>query len=651
MPRIFAIALLLSAPPSLSPHERELLLAQIENLHRSLAARNGPEELGLAGVRVEIRPEEVQSRRLAGCDLVRTPVRLRGQAGAVLGWLSEARRRGLACKSPLSAGAGEGPGRPVDLRVILWHLAPGPFDARAGDRELKKLRDDLLWLQRQLGDVSGLLALLDVLLDTEGVRLQQARWKGGRLEITAQAVDEAARKAFGEAVDARLDRLSRRPVKTGQVRVMGVQDRKLAPSGLHMSGLAAADALLVAASLARAEILLIDRNLPRLDGHEDPPDADALLERLAARLPLQKGRFGAVLVRAEALAPGPPDADPIAEAPVDLVLRRAPPSAAWRLVASATRTGLLAPRAPKVELTAVLRRRSARQVASMLAWAQGLAIHGDRKLALLLPTGTDPPEPDPGAKGDPISLYAQSAPLAELIAGMTGLPRILDCAPIPATVDLRVRGVSAQRLLSGLLLANGRKLVKREVIGFLLPESEEISLDDAISACPKDEIIERDRPGDDRLAAVIEDQQSLMALVADGGRWRWVSPGDELGDGRRVLRIRPDRLELQGPGGRTDQLGFGPAPDQSAAPSSRPGPTRQGLSDMRLAATALMSGSRPKAVLEDRQGHAHLVGSGDGVGRRCGRIEAVLPGRLLIRLGCPRDHEPERVTMGLHPSF
>ena len=94
-------------------------------------------------------------------------------------------------------------------------------------------------------------------------------------------------------------------MKTGQVRVMGVQDRKLAPSGLHMSGLAAADALLVAASLARAEILLIDRNLPRLDGHEDPPDADALLERLAARLPLQKGRFGAVLVLAESYQPYP----------------------------------------------------------------------------------------------------------------------------------------------------------------------------------------------------------------------------------------------------------------------------------------------------------------------------------------------------------
>ena len=101
-----------AAPPAaaeaLSRHQRELLLAQLEDLQARLAAAAGPAALADQAVAVELL-KDAEARGWAGAVLERAPVRLRGQAGVTWG------QRWVA-----------GPGRRSALRVSLWRLRPDP---------------------------------------------------------------------------------------------------------------------------------------------------------------------------------------------------------------------------------------------------------------------------------------------------------------------------------------------------------------------------------------------------------------------------------------------------------------------------------------------------------------------------------------------
>ena len=70
-----------------------------------------------------------------------------------------------------------------------------------------------------------------------------------------------------------------------------------------------------------------------------------------------------------------------------------------------------------------------------------------------------------------------------------------------------------------------------------------------------------------------------------------------------------------------------------------------GLIVARLAPEVKGSGSPALALVEDRRGHVHRLAVGNAVGRRCGRVSAVLAGAVEIALGCPRPPEPAAVVL------
>lgn len=626
-----------AAADALSPHQRELLLAQLEDLQARLAAESSPAALAEQAVAVELRAG-AETRGWAGAVLERSPVRLRGQAELVLRRLANAARRGLIARPPWRLRSLAGTGRPIALDISLWRLRPEPFDDAAADRALIDLRDNLLWHERGRGQVDGRLALLDALARFETVRLDEARRRGPRLTLQARALDAAARRAYVELVAERVAALARPPELEAAVAAPPPlpAPQPDAPAGLALFDCPLADAVLLAGSLARAELLLLAEPGRRLSGRQPGADAAARLAAVIAASGLDQARFGAVRLLGHGLGERPP---PLVEQPgraVELVLKQQPPAAAWRLLDGALEPGLLVAGDPRRRLSAVLRRRAAGQVARLLAWVQGLRGHGDDALLLLLPADRDPPAPDPRAVLERVGLRTRAAPLAELVAGLIGRERVQRCGPAAAPVELRVAGVAGGRLLAGLLAAAGRELALDDAGARLHPPAAA----DCDAPQPSAE------PAAPRLAAVLTSAQGNRALVGGPGGWRWLAAGDALDAGRRVLAVTAGEL-LAGQGLHATRLALaGPSrrrrPERAAA---QPGPTRQGLSDLRLAATALVPGSPALALVEDRRGHVHRLAVGNAVGRRCGRVTAVLDGAVEITLGCPRGPEPPEVVL------
>ncbi len=625
------------AAAALSQHQRELLLAQLEDLQARLAAAAGPAALADQAVAVELL-ENAETRSWAGAVLERAPVRLRGQAELVLRWLAAAERRGIIARPPWRLRSLAGPGRPIALEISLWRLRPEPFDAQAADRALMDLRDNLLWHERGRGQVDGRLALLDALARFETVRLEEARRRGPRLKLRARALDAAAGRAYSELVAERVAALARPPELDSAVAAPppAPAPQPDAPAGLALFDCPLAEALLLAASLARAELILLAEPGRRLSGRHPGADAAARLDSVIAASGLDQARFGAVRLLGRGLGERP---GPLVERPgraVELALRRRPPAAAWRLLDGALEPGLLVAGEPRRRLSAVLRRRAAGQVARLLAWVQGLRGHGDDALLVLLPAGRAAPAPDARALPQRVSLRARAAPLAGLVAGLVGREQVQRCGPAAEPVDLRVASVAGGRLLAGLLAAAGRELTLDGERARLHPPGR---ADCTAPAAPAG-------PAEPRLAAVLTSAQGNRALVGGPGGWRWLAAGDALDSERRVLAVTAGEL-LAGQGLRASRLTLAGAgrrqrPERAAA---RPGPTRQSLSDLRLVATALVPGSPALALVEDRRGHVHRLAVGNAVGRRCGRVSAVLAGAVEIALGCPREPEPAAVVL------
>ena len=631
------------ADAGLTTHTRELLLAQIEDLYSRLSAPEDTRTFDSRQLQVQIPSGAETVRSFAGCTLTRTPVRVEGQVGVVVRWLDAAARSHWVPKAPLTAQLLPGPGRRIQLETVLWHLLPKAPDLKAKDEALKKLRDNLRWQEANLTDATALLRLVLSALDHETTRIDRLSLAEGRLELSGRAIDAASRELMIESMQAARKNLAKPPALSTQIQAdPGVEPDPLR-QGMSMAGLPAGTAVLLAAESSGTEVLVVAPTSAKLDGNLAPDDKISMLDRIVARAGLTSKRSGAVFVAGVLATEHPPALESLAQTPVELLFREVDPADAWNVLAPLADTGLLAP-AGQVRLTSVLRRRSARQVTGLLAWAQGLAPHDLDGLVVFLPQGAKSPLADTRAENRPVSLVARAAPLAALVAGLTGKP-IRDCTPGRPRVDLRVKRTDAKMLLAALLASSDRKLVQDEQGGRLLAPGQDSASD---SACVEDPGSESGQP---QLLAVLGPRGKRRALLDGGGQLAWLGSGDRLCDGSLVLKIKLTHLVLKAASGRPARLGFPIGTNAPDKPAVRPGPSHQSLADLRLAATSLLPSAKSRAVVVNRQGRVFLLAPGDRIGRRCGRVESILPGKLSIQLDCAREQEPDRALMLLKPSF
>lgn len=631
--------LLAGAGEKLDTHERELLLARLEDLAGRLAAAQDdrlPDRLGSRQGRLEVELEPQRGRTLAGVVLERTAVTLKGRPELVLVWLGKIPDSRSALTPPCSLRALE---QGFELQLAAWRVRGQRPDPQAPDDELIKLRENLEWFEKRRESLAGYVALLQPLLDAEAVLVSAARLRQDTLTITAQACDRAAREAFTQELARRAAQFS----KSTRLDLRGLTVRPEKPvsgAGLHARDLDPADALLLCCRADQAQVIAAWNPGPPLSAHVAPGEgagpAGPLLDPLLERLELPARRLGALVVASDRLRGKPPDAGMLPQRPISLQFGKVSPQNLFILLSKASRVGVIPPASGQA-LTVLVRDLPLRNLASAALWALGLVPAGDNKLMAMLPPGREVPAVARG-EADRVELSAADAPMSRLVDALAGRPGVIACREDPP-LTLRVRDVAGNRLLALLLAGQGQTLRRSGGKTLMLPAGADPG------ACrTKPEI-----QAADRLYAVLRGKKKSVALLNDGGRLRWVAEGESLGDGRELRRIRSSRAVLRGPGGRLISLVPHPEPDCAGAGCApRFDPTGTPLARFRLAGTA-ESGKRAAAALVDAGGQVHIMHVGQLLGRRCGRITRIAPGRIEVEMECGQEYDPRAVWLSLRP--
>ncbi len=643
---VLAIPLLAYAQKELTPRERELLLARVEDLADRMAAAPdyrlpGELESRYARLDIELRPEPGQT--LAGMSLQRTRVALKGEPGLVLAWLNQLRGSRIALTPPYSLRALKAG---FELRLSAWRVQGQRPDPRAPDDDLNGLRENLEWFEKRLEALSAYIAFLQPLLDAEAVLVSAARLEQNEISLTARACDRPAREAFIQELARRAAQISK------SIRLdwkgLEVQPAKAASgSGLHARDLDPDDAILLACQVDAAQVIAAWKPTSPLSGHiaaATGAPKGALLNPILKELGLPAKRLKNVLVASARLSGQPPRVKMFPGRPITLEFSRISPQNLFILLSEASRVGVIPPASGQT-LTIRVRDLPVKTLVSGALWALGLVPVGDDKLMACLPAGRQAGLPKgvqiPGPAGGGaglLDLSASDAPMSQLVDALSGRPGVTACGQDPL-LTLRVRDVDGDRLLA-FLLAGRERTLKRSG-GKLLMLARDAHVD------PQDCRTSTKAPAADRLYAVLQGNQASLALLKDGGRLRWLAEGESLQDGRELRRISTSRAVLRDAGGKLASLFPRPEPGCTGAGCPlRFDPTAIPLCRLRLAGTVVI-GKQAAGALLDGEGNLYLVRVGHPVGRRCGRVARILPGKIQVELGCGREYDVKGVWVSL----
>jgi len=637
MRRIFLATILLfpllAEAGDLTAHQRELLLARLEDLAGRLSAK--PDDVVPGGF--EVRGQNLKAvltaepgHNLAGVSLEKTAVILKGGPEMVLAWLDKLRDSHVALTPPCHLRA-EDEGYAV--RLIAWRVQGDRPDPEASDEDLLKLQENLEWFEKQRSNLPGYIGFLRPILDVEAVDVRAARLEKGVITIDALACDRAAREAFIKELALRAADLS----KSIHLDWKGLKvhpAEKVEGGGLIMRDLDPADALLLAGEVERAQVIAALENNRPLTGRI-PDNKSGLLAQVLSRLKLASQKLGVVVAAAGGLSKRPTGADMFPERPITLQFRKVTPENLFVLLSEVSRVGVIPPASDRM-LTILVREMPIRNLAATVLWTLGLHPNGDEKIFTALPPDVAPAI----LKGEPggVDLSAAEAPLSLIVDALSGRPGVIACGEDPR-LTLRVRDASRRNLLELLLTGRGMKLQKSGSKTYLVPK--DAGLDPG--KCTEKPLAATA----DRLYAVVKDGKKSLALVNDSGRLRWVARGDKLKDGREMRRIKTSRAVLRGPDRKLVSL-F-PKAESECGPAgclNRLDPTAKALSRFRLAGTAITK-ERAAAALVDDAGQVYLVRQGHLVGRRCGRITAMEAGRIKVEMGCAQEYDPKVVWISL----
>jgi hypothetical protein len=330
------------------------------------------------------------------------------------------------------------------------------------------------------------------------------------------------------------------------------------------------------------------------------------------------------------------------ETPVSLHYRKVSAQPVFSLLGDISRMGLIPPPPSDLNLTVLVRAQPMRQIAAAIFWTLGLEPRGTRELLAALPAGSRPVE-SKASTDEVVDLYAVQAPLTRMIGVLADAERVLACSVDDTLLSFRLRQVPRKRLLQLLLASRGVRIIEADRHKFLVP-ARSTTDKAALQACKKSQA---DIPTVRQrwLAAVMRGKNSSRALVMDEGKFRWLAPGESLGDGSRVRRIYSGRVLLKTPSGKLTSLMLGP-PLETYSPNPKPDTLDTPISRLRLAATAV-SKDRALALLLDPDGNAFMVRIGHPVGRRCASVTKIQPGAITLKLGCPRPFDAAKTSLFL----
>lgn len=622
-----------AAGEDLSAHQRELLLARLEDLAGRLSAK--PDDRVPGGFEIRNRRLKAvlkaeQGRRLAGVTLEKTAVILKGEPDMVLAWLDKIRDSRIALTPPFHLRAdGEG----FAVQLFAWRIQGELPDPKAADEDLLKLKENLEWFEKQLEKVPGYVGFLKPLLDVEAVCIKTARLEKGVISMDALACDDAAKQAFIKELALKSAELS----KNIRLDWKGLKVHPVKPEkglGIFMRDLDPADALLLAGEAERAQVIAALKPGRPQNGHI-PEKKGGLLAQVVRKLGLPSQRLGMVTVAADGLSGKPTGAEMFPNRPLSLQFRKVSPANLFVLLSEVSRVGVVPP-ASGLTLTVLVKSMPIRDLVANVLWTLGLHPNGDEKIFTALPPGTAPAI----KKGEPggLDLSAAEAPLSLLVDALAGRPGVVACGEDPL-LTLRVRDASKHNLLELLLTGRGMKLEKSGSQTYLVPKGAGLDPKKCIDRAPA--------ATGDRMYAVIKEDKKSLALLNDSGRLRWVARGDKLNDGREVRRIRTSRVVLRGADRKLSSLFPDAQPDcPPAGCLHRLDPTAKALSRFRLAGTAI-TGENAVAALVDEEGRVFLVREGHLLGRRCGRVTVVEAGRIQVKMGCAQEYDPKVVWIPL----
>ena len=623
---------------SLDHHHRQLMEARVDDLLSRLAS---PWDFkSLAHRKIDLEPmSKIQIRSIAGVSIARYAVRLRGQAGLVLSWLSDASLARVLFKPPFELRAEPGMGRPVVVDVVLWKVGSNVFASGVSDEELTKLRDDLLWHEEGLKDSISVLALMESMVDFEQVHLQRARLEKGILSVRAFAIDERSKKVFQSLLEVRAKALIHAPKLDMDVTSPYVSNlSEENPPGLTMKECPVHDAVSAAGIFWKKDFILISKKDALLSGKISGLEPSGLFHAVIEKTAIPHEKVQNILVASRrfkqdsvAMTIDSKESLSLSISGMDApdVLRRVGRVAKVQVIVSDDVTGVV---------SAKLHGVSGGRLLSILAWALGLEVDDFDNLVVMY-SGSIDGVPLKSTMGK-VSVNAYHAPVVEIVKLLAGLETLDDCGDNSGKiVDLLLGPVDSSQLLNGLLRGYAKKIVKDKK-GWKLVDAGQHRA--GLSSCHSGV----DQSQKLRLYAIVRSGKKSYALMEQGGRFSWFSRGDTLGKARHLARIHRERVVMQDADGQTVQVFLGPDGDRHV-PEIRPGPTRQGLGDLRLVGTLRLPEKFSLALVRNLTGDVFVLIQGQGIGRRCGKVTFIGSDRIGIRLECAVGKEPKKSTLYL----
>ncbi|MBW1809993.1 MAG: hypothetical protein JRJ87_17485 [Deltaproteobacteria bacterium] len=643
---LFGIQVAADDQIELSAHQRSLLLAQLEDLLNRLALPALPEikiQADPKNLTLEVSPSVVQRKDLAGVGIVRLPTVLSGRPAVVLDWLKNAAESGWAITPPLKIQTTHSR---VSLECILWAAVAGQkanqLDRQAANQALTKLKDNLLWLEKRRSNSTPMIDLIDLFVDSETVRVVSASLHKNVLRLSASATTDESWQYFNSLLNQRRKKMEVKPSLQIDKKTIPKLADDIGQAGLNMNNLNSSDALRLAAQLFGSNIIAALHKDTQLNGFIQADDKSGLLDSLFEKLSLNHQKIGAISIASAKLSKKPSELSSFANRPVDLFFHNSSPEPVFRLLADISRINLVPPALSDLKLTIMLRNQPVRLATALVAWALQLTPLEHGGLVTFLPADTQAPTLNDKDEVR-VSLAADFAPLAKIVAELTGFEQISECTETASPVSLHARQVSAKNISAMLLAVRKLKLVhshtKHMFVSQTLPDQTLKNLKCTQRKPPSAELA---------VNATIKRQKIYKALVRDKSGFRWVIKGDTLEDGSQVRAIRQNRVVLKNKSGKINSLSLGSVEikDNPRRPSTT---TDIPLARLRLAGT-LRIGDKSAAILVGPEGDSHLVRPGHLVGRRCAKVTRITSGTVEFSLGCPSKNDPPETRLILTPN-
>lgn len=624
----------------LDHHHRELMEARVEDLASRLSSSWDLQNLPQMKIKLEPMGE-MQTRTLAGFALIRLAVRLRGQVGLVLTWLSDASSHHLMFKPPLELRAENGMGRPVVVDLVLWKIAPGVLAGGASDEELTRLRDDLLWHESGLEDAPALLSVMETMMNFEQVRLQQASLEKGILSVRATAVDEPSEKAFRALLEKKAKLLSHAPQLDLDIRSpVAKRLAEAGPPGMMMKDCPVHQAVSSAGIFTKNNFIFVSEKSYFLNGFLSAIEDKGLFSAVIEKTGLGHKRLQDIVFVSDKLEGLPVSTKDDSTESLAMTIHGMKAAEVLRRIGRLAKIQVLVSDDVPGLITAKVKGVRALRLLSVTAWALGLKIQRHGKLVVVY-DGSLKQAHSRSSLGK-LRLNAYQAPLKEIVQFLAGMQQLRDCTKNQEQVlDLNTGPVDASQLLDALLTVYGKNIRGTEKAGTLV-DAGAVNRPDP-SSC---DLNSKKSPEKLHLYALASLGRKRFALLGLDGKFSWHSRGDDLGGGLRLARIHKKRVVLTDQDGQTVQVFLGPE-QLEEIPRIPPGPTRQGLSDLRLVGTINLPERFAIALAQNRMGEVFWLWKGLGIGRRCGKVTFIGTDRIGVNLGCAIGKEPQRATLYL----